>query len=166
MIDSFLLSQILIGIGFLFAVASFQFKAREHILTCFCCMMCLITVHYFILNQITAAWLHFFATLRIFVAIFTTDKRFPLFFATIVVAAFILTYAKPVDFIVLISSLIFTLSSFQKTDKKLRQLDFMGANLALIYNLIIFSPAMVMLEFFIIASNIIGYYRHYIKEKI
>ena len=64
MISAFAISQILIGIAFLFAVASFQFKAREHILVCFFALTLFIAAHYYFLEEFTAMWLALFGSLR------------------------------------------------------------------------------------------------------
>jgi len=164
MIDNFMISQVLIGIAFLFAIASFQFKKREHILVCFFILMLLIGAHYYFLGQITALWIYLFGALRIFIAIFTTNKRWMFILAVGIVGVFILTYTKALDFIILAASLIFNFGAFQENDKRLRRFELVGAQFVVLYNLLIFSPAMVSFELFMIASNIIGYYRYYIKK--
>jgi hypothetical protein len=57
MISAFLLSQILIGLAFLFDLASFQFKERKYTLVCFALAAALISAHYFLLEQDTAGFI-------------------------------------------------------------------------------------------------------------
>ena len=164
MIDSFVISQILIGIAFLFALASFQFKAREKILGCFFALTLFIAAHYYFLGENTAMWLALFGSLRMIVAILSTKKHWMYILAIGILTIFVLTYEKPLDFLILIAMLIFNVGIFQKNDKQLRQIELFGAQFVLVYNLLIFSPAMVMFELFMITSNIIGYYRYYLKK--
>ena len=164
MIDSFVISQILIGIAFLFTLASFQFKAREKILGCFFALTLFIAAHYYFLGENTAMWLALFGSLRMIVAILSTKKHWMYILAIGILTIFVLTYEKPLDFLILIAMLIFNVGIFQKNDKQLRQIELFGAQFVLVYNLLIFSPAMVMFELFMITSNIIGYYRYYLKK--
>ena len=47
----------------------------------------------------------------------------------------------------------------------MRKLMMAGTSLAIIYNIIIFSPMGAIVEGSFLASNIIGYYRYYIRKK-
>ena len=52
----------------------------------------------------------------------------------------------------------------QKKGKPMRKIMMAGTSLAVIYNIIIFSPMGAIVEGLFLASNILGYYRHYIKK--
>src|SRR3989344_2314459 len=68
MITAFILSQILAGLAFLLDMVSFQFKKREQILLPLVFSASLISVHFFLLDQITASLIVFLSAVRMFLA--------------------------------------------------------------------------------------------------
>lgn len=164
-IDSFLLSQILVGIAFFTDFASFQFKDRKKILLLLCTSAALISAHYFLLEKNTAGVLMIMSVIRFITSYFSTRKIFMFSIIGISFLAFIFTYSSPPAILILISVLFFTIGAFQKTDKKLRPLLMLGTCLMITYNVIIFSPMAIFLESSFLISNILGYYRFYIQKK-
>lgn len=58
-----------------------------------------------------------------------------------------------------------TVAAFCKEDKLLRQLMLVSTSLWLTHNYIAGSPGAVVMEFLFISSNLVGYYRFYIKAE-
>ena len=73
--SAFTLSQILVVIAIVFDLISFQFKARERIVACLFISGILISIHFCLLAQWTAAGLMGIATVRYLTSIFTTSKK-------------------------------------------------------------------------------------------
>lgn len=84
------------------------------------------------------------------------------FMATAIIAS-ILTYEGVLSILGCAGSLFGTMASFSKDDKLLRQLMLIGTCLWLIHNILAGSPGAVVLEVFFICSNLVGYFRYYIR---
>jgi len=164
--NAFWISQGLIGIAFVFALISFQFKKREHILLSFIGCLFFIGLHFYILDLQTAAWLFWLGMARYIVALFSISKLWVYFFSLLTIGVFIWTFEEPLEWLVLIGNLIFVYAGFQKNDKTLRELNFVAGVVYLCYMVTIGSPAMIILESFFLISNIVGYYRFYLKPKV
>lgn len=162
-LNAFWISQGLIGIALIFDIFSYQMKKREHVLMFFVTSSVLIALHLWLLAQTTAALLLGVAALRFFVSIFTTDRRLMYFFLVLSTILAVTLYSGPLDILAWGCNVIFTLASFQKTDRLLRKTMMCGTSLWIIYNILIFSPAAVMLESIFLTSNVVGYYRFYIR---
>jgi hypothetical protein len=162
-LSAFILSQLLIIIAIFFDLASFQFKKRKQIVACLCVAGTLIFSHFILLEQWTAAGLMAIATIRYFISIFTTSKRIMLFFIFLSFVVTLFTYIGSVSLLAFAGSTFQTVASFNKNDKKLRQLMIIGTSFWLLHNFIVNSPAAVIMEALFISSNIIGYYRFYLN---
>ncbi len=164
-LNPFWVSQGLIGLALLFDVASWQFKSRGHIVLLIATANALISTHLFLLEQPVAGFLVGLGAIRFLVSYFTTHRYvlygFLLFGGGM---AFVL-YRTPLDIMALACSSLFAVASFQPTDKQLRQLMMAGSILWIIYQLLIFSPAAVILSSIFLSSNLIGYYRFYIRDR-
>jgi hypothetical protein len=161
--SAFFLSQLLIGVAILFDLASFQFKNRRQIVGCLCIAGVLISSHFFLLQQYTAAGLMAVAVTRYLSSIFTTSKLIMLIFiiCSLLVTAF--TYTGLVSLISCAGAVAQTIAAFCQNDKKLRQLMIVGTSFWLLHNYLIDSPTAVIMEVLFISSNLVGYYRFYIK---
>lgn len=165
MISAFLLSQILIGVAFLFDLASFQFKKREVSLVCFAIAASFIATHFYILGALSAAAVVALSATRFTVSIFTTDYRLKYVFLTLIILAGIATYEVPYDLLIIFAGCLVTFAVFQPNEKLMRQLMAPASMSAIIFNVIIFSPAGVLLETFFLGSNLLSYWRFYIKKQ-
>lgn len=165
MISSFLLSQILIGIAFIFDLSSFQFKNRKHILICFTIAASLISAHFFLLGEYTAGSVVALSAVRFIVSIFTTNKRMLWLFLVLILIAGVVTFDGFEDILSVSAMLLSTFSAFSAADKKLRLFMMCGTVLMITHNIIIFTPAAILLESFFLASNLFAYYRYYLKPK-
>lgn len=165
MISNFLLSQILIGIAFVFDLSSFQFKNRKYILICFTVAASLISAHFFLLGENTAGSVVALSAIRFIVSIFTTDKRLMWLFLGLILTAGIVTFDGIEDILSVSAMLLSTFSVFSAQDKGLRLFMMMGTVLMITHNILIFTPAAILLEVFFLASNLFAYYRFYLKPQ-
>ena len=161
----FILSQILIGIAFLFDLASFQFKKREITLSFFAAAALLIAVHFFLLGHVTAGLIAGLSALRFLVSIFTTHQYVMYVFLLLMGGVAISTFDGIEDLFILSMGVLSTIGAFQKDEKRLRHF-MMPASLSIItHNILIWSPAAILLETFFLLSNLVSYYRFYIRGK-
>lgn len=163
--SNFVLSQILIGIAICTDTASFQFKERKKIVACLLVSCTLISAHFMLLGHWTAAFLGLVAAARFTTSIFSTSKRWMGLFivATIVISIF--TYEGLLTILGCTGGLFGTVASFCKEDKLLRQLMLIGTILWIVHNFLAGSPGAVLMEAIFISSNLVGYFRFYIRPK-
>ncbi len=163
--SSFALSQLLVGLALCTDILSFQFKERKQIVGCLLISCILISAHFMILGHWTAAGLGLVAAARFTTSIFSTSKRFMYLFvgATWLISFF--TYQGVLSIIGCIAGTFGTIGSFCDQDKKLRQMMFACTLLWIIHNSLAGSPGAVVLEIFFASSNIVGYYRYYIRPQ-
>lgn len=164
--STFLISQILVGIAIIFDLISFQFKKREKIVVCLSFAGILISSHFVLLEQWTAASLMGIATIRYISSIFSTSSRLKYFFCSASIFATIITYSGLVSILSCFGSIFQTVAAFNKDDKRLRELMIIGTSFWLIHNYLVGSPTAVIMEVMFIASNLIGYYRYYLRKDI
>lgn len=159
----FFLSQILVAIAIGFDLMSFQFKDRQKIVTCLFFAGILISSHFLLLGQWTAASLMVIATIRYLVSVFSTSSKLKYLFCMASVISAALTYSGLVSVISCFASIFQTVAAFNKDDRRLREFMIVGTALWLTHNYLIGSPTAVVMEVLFISSNLIGYYRYYFK---
>lgn len=161
----FVISQILVGIAICTDIVSFQFKEKTKIVACLLVSCTLISIHFMLLDHWTAACLGILAATRFAASLFSTSKKLMVFFVltTIVVAAF--SYEGILSILAGTGGVFGTVASFCKEDKQLRQLMLVGTSLWLIHNILAGSPGAVVMEVLFIGSNLVGYFRYYIRPK-
>ncbi|MEZ9298136.1 YgjV family protein [Vibrio splendidus] len=159
--SAFLWSQVLIAIAIVFDLISFQFKQRQKIVCCLCISGILISTHFALLEQWTAASLMLLASVRYFTSIFTTSKKLMFLFLTSAVVITVMTFINLISLLSFGGTLFQTTAAFCQSDQRLRQLMIFGTLLWLIHNYLVGSPTAVLMELLFIGSNIIGYYRYY-----
>ena len=162
---AFLLSQIFIGIAIFFDLMSFQFKNRKKIIICFFCASVFIGLHFLLLEQHTAAFLVFISALRFITSIFTTSKKLMSVFLFMCSLVTFFTYAGFLSLLAYLGASINTIASFCKEDKHLRLIMMTGTLFWLANNYFSNSPAAVFMEILFLCSNVVGYYRHYMKKE-
>lgn len=160
----FIVSQVLMFLAMGFDFLSLQFKERKQIYLTLVVSASLISIHYFLLNQITAAIIVFFSVIRFITCIFTTNKKYLIAFLVLNTLTLIFTYTSVWDLLIYTGLFIFIIGNFQKNKKLMRKQMMVGTSLIIIYNLIIGSPMGVVVESSFLISNIIGYYRHHVKK--
>jgi len=166
MFSAFVVSQILIAIALVFDLASFQFKSRKITLLCFAAAASLISAHFFLLGAVTAGAVVAVSVLRFATAYFTSDRRVMYGFLCIVLALGMFTYDGFEDILITAGMLFATIAAFSVNERRLRE--FMGAGtvLIIIHNIIIFTPAGILLEVFFLGSNLLSYWRFYVKKPV
>lgn len=164
MLSAFILSQILIGFAFAFDLASFQFKRRQYTLVCFGISAALISAHFFLLGAITAGSVVAVSVLRFTVAYFTTDKRVMYLFLVVVASLGIYTFDGLEDILITLALMSATIASFVPNERHLRHFMMVGTSFTILHNIIIFTPAGVALEVFFLISNLLSYWRFYLRK--
>ncbi len=159
--SAFVLSQCLIAVAIVFDLISFQFKQKQKIVACLCVSAILISCHFYLLEQLTAACLMLLAALRYFVTIFSYSKRIMLVFLSASAITTLLTFSGWLSVISLVGSSIQTRAAFCQSDQNLRLLMIIGTCVWLLNNALIGSPVGVLMEVLFIGSNLLGYYRYY-----
>ncbi len=165
MLSAFVVSQILIGIAFVFDIFSFQFKSRKKTLICFVAAASLISAHYFLLGQETAGLIIALSALRFLVSIFSTDKRLKYLFLILVTATGVWTYDEFLDLLAISAGYLATFAVFQPNEKLMRQIMMISSTCVIALNILIFTPAGIFVELFFLGSNLVSYWRFYIKKK-
>lgn len=164
--NAFWISQGLIGIALITDIISWQCKKRETVLFWLVVSSFLIAFHLYLLGEVLGTTLVFLSGLRFLTSIFYTHRSLPIVFMTLVGILGIITYKNPADLVMLTGSLISCYGTFRNNDRELRLWIMLATSLIILYNILIFSPAAIMLDSIFLISNIIGYYRYYIKSKI
>ena len=161
--SDFLLSQLLIGVVFCFDMASFQFREKRHVLSCLVFSALLLGVHFALLEAQTAAVLGFIAAARFFVAIFSHARWLLYLFLSLVMINGILSYVGLLTVLATAGGLITTTAAFMPTDRQFRQYMMAGTVVWIGHNALAGSPGAVVLEMFFFGSNLVGYYRYYLR---
>ena len=160
----FILSQILVAVAICFDLLSFQFKERPKIITCLIISCVLISCHFALLGLWTATGLGLLATVRFLASLFTTSKKVMGLFMFASIAISLVSFHGILSVLSCLGSLFGTAGTFCKDDKRLRQIILIGTSLWLIHNILAKSPTAVLMEALFISSNLVGYYRFYLKR--
>ena len=160
-VDSFYLSQCLIGIAFCFDLASFQFREKRRVLVCLSAASLLIAAHFWLLGAATAALIAVIATVRFMVAIVSHARWLVALFLSLIGIAAVLSWAGAPTVLVTLASAFSTVGAFQSSDRRFRLLLMVSTLLMIAHNTLVFTPAGILLELFFLGSNLVGYYRHY-----
>jgi hypothetical protein len=163
--SDFLLSQVLIGIAICTDTISFQFKERKKIVACLLVSCTLISAHFMLLGHWTAAGLGLIAAARFTTSLFSTSKKLMGLFFVATIAVSIFTYSGLLSILGCAGGLFGTAASFCQKDKPLRQLMLIGTSLWIVHNFLAGSPGAVLMEAIFISSNLVGYFRFYIRPK-
>ncbi len=160
----FFISQVLVAIAICFDLMSFQFKERKKIVTCLFFAGILISSHFVLLEQWTAASLMLIATFRYLISIFSTSSKLKFVFCFASVGATALTFTGLTSILSCVGSVFQTIAAFNKDDRRLRELMIIGTSFWLLHNYLVGSPVAVAMEVLFIGSNLIGYYRYYYRK--
>lgn len=166
MVSAFILSQTLIGIAFLFDLASFQFKNRKITLLLFTCAASLISAHFFLLGATTAGCLVAVSAARFFVSIFSTHRLLKYFFLVLIGGLGIYTFNGLEDVFSIAAVTLSTFAAFHDNARTLRHLMMLATLSIIVHNLIIWTPAGILLEVFFLLSNLLSYYRFYLRKPV
>ena len=164
-LSTFALSQVLAGLAFIFDVLSFQFKERKSILICFVLSAVFIGAHFLVLQIYTSGILFFVSAVRFLVSYYSTDRGWMYSFMGLSLAITGFSYIGPLSILACLGTLIITRAVFQQQDRLVRLNMMVGTSVWIVHNLVAKSPVAVALEIFFLASNLVGYYRHYVQNK-
>ena len=101
--------------------------------------------------------------MRFVVSIFTQDRNIKYLFLVVIPVVGLLTFDGYEDILAIASGTFATLGVFQKDDKVLRHFMFIASLSIITHNVIIFTPAGIFVETFFLLSNLVAYWRFYIK---
>ncbi len=162
----FIISQILVFIAIITDFISFQVKDRKKVLLWLTLSCILVTIHYFLLWKINAWFLLVISTLSFLVSLFSYNKKWISVFFVLYLIPILFNYKEISDILLFIAVYIMLIAKFQKDDKKIRIWIMIGCLFTITYNIIIFTPMWVLLECIFLWSNIIWYWKHYIKKSV
>jgi hypothetical protein len=163
--SDFLLSQILVGIAFCFDVASMQMRQKNHVLICLSIACVLMAAHFYLIDAHTAALAFMISALRFTTSVFTRSIKAMFLFMLLIVGATIYSYAGLLSLMIASSSLISTWAAFRASDRRFREVLMLCASILIVHNILAGTPAAVVLELFFVASNLLAYYRFYLRDK-
>lgn len=161
--SAFILSQIIVGIAVCFDLAAFQFKNKTKIIKCFVCAVTLISIHFALLEQWTAAGLMALGAVRFITCLYTDSKKMLGVFSFFTLIITFFTFAGLTSIVSCTAALFSNVAAFSKHDKHLRQFMIVSTCLWITHNILIGSPTAVAIEALFLCSNLVGYYRYYIK---
>ena len=162
----FAISQVLIGLAFICDIASFQFRSRRAILVCLVASTVVTAIHFFFLGNQSAGFLMLLASARFSVASFSKRPEWMWFFFLVAVLTLFKTCEAPVNIVAFLASMLASFASFRPTDKELRRWMMLATSTWATHNVLIGSPAAVLLELFFLGSNIVGYWRFYLRPPL
>ena len=162
--SAFGLSQILVAIAIGFDLLSFQWKERRRIIACLIVSCTLIACHFALLGLWTATGLALLAAIRLLAGYLTTAKSVMLFFIAASLAVAIATFDPPLSVLSCLGSIMGTIGAFCREDRQLRLVMMLATSLWLVHNVLAGTPTAVVMEALFLASNLLGYYRFYLRR--
>ena len=161
---TFIFSQIFVFFAILSDILSFQYKQRKKVLFFIALSSLLIGIHYFLLGEINAGILLMFSFLSSVISIFTSNKKYLYIFFILYLIPITLNYSTPTDLLIFVGIYLGLISKFQSKDEHLRIIMMIASLFVISFDIIIFSPLAIILDSIFLISNIVGYYRFYIKK--
>ena len=116
------------------------------------------------LTYIDPAGLGLLATVRFLTSLVTTSRVAMAIFMTASALITVVTFNGLLSVLSGLGSLFGTAGTFCRDDKHLRQIMLIGTSLWLVHNILAKSPTAVVMEALFITSNLVGYYRFYMKR--
>jgi len=159
------LAQILAAFALILDVAAFQFRGRRLIIGCMLAASALLAAHFAVLGQDAAAMLVCVSVLRYCVSLVTTSRVW--MFACMAAAAGALLFDSfhLVTTLALVGSVVVTYAVFQRSDYRMRVTMIFGVALWVVHNVLIWSPLAALIEFLFLSSNLVGFWRFYLRPK-
>ncbi len=162
--SAFLLSQLLVGVAFFFDLASFQFREKRKVLGCLVFSALLLGAHFYLVEAYTAAVLGFIAAARFLTAMFSSSRWLLALFLGLVFGNAALSFAGVTTVLATVGAAVTTTASFLASDRRFRELMALGIVIWIVHNALVGSPGAVVLETFFLGSNLVGYYRFYLRR--
>lgn len=162
----FFLSQVFAGIAMLLDICSFQFKERKKIILFLILAATCIGIHYLFLERYVWAAIWSIGIIRLITSYYSTNKLWIVLYVALYVVATYVLFKDMYDLILLAWMTLSTVSIFQSRDQNLRLIMMSGTSLVILFNFLIWSPIGMLMEAVFLWSNMVWYYRHYIRKKI
>ena len=86
-------------------------------------------------------------------------------FLIIIFAILVFSFEGLLSVLSCVATVLTTIAAFSKDDKRLRQLMMIGTTIWIAHNYLAGSPGAVLMEAIFTVSNLVGYFRYYIKPK-
>ncbi len=118
-----------------------------------------------LLEHWTAALLGLLAVVRYSSSMFTTSRLVMWIFLIIILAITAFSFKGLLSVLGCVATYFTTIAAFSKNDKHLRQLMLIGTSIWIVHNYLAGSPGAVLMEALFIVSNLVGYFRYYIRPK-
>lgn len=77
----------------------------------------------------------------------------------------VFTYEGALSLLSLVGTMFHTAGAFSKHDKRLRLLMIVGTLFWIPHNYLASSPVAVIMELLFLSSNLVGFYRHYLRKQ-
>ena len=161
----FLASQFFAWLALIFWLISFQCKERKYIITFFILTAFCILLQFLLLERYVGATIVWVGMIRYFTAYYYPKTYLIPFFICIFAFLTIFFWKDSYDLLAFLAASLNTLGSFQKNEKYLRYFFMTSWPCLIAYNFFIGSPMWILLESMFLWSNIIWFYRYYIRKK-
>lgn len=142
----FLFSQVIVGMSFILDVSAFHFKKRTTALRVLALSTLLISMHFILLDKMSASLMMFLACCRFIVASLTSSRAYRSMFMILSVVGGIFTWQNFSDILPLAGGLVMNYAAFQKEELKLRYFTMLGSAFWIANNVIAHSPVAVVME--------------------
>lgn len=162
--SAFALSQVLAAVAIGFDLLSFQFRERRRIIICLAISCLFIATHFALLGHGTATGLALLAAVRLVAGSVTTSKRVMLVFIVATLTVTGLTFHGLLSVFSGLGSVFGTVGSFCRSDRTLRLVMMGATSLWLVHNWLAGTPMAVLMEALFLGSNILGFYRFYLRR--
>ncbi len=165
MTHSWLLAQALAAAALTLDVAAFQFRRRGIIIGCMLAASALLAAHFAVIGQTATAVLVCVSVLRYCVSLITTSPGWMCFCMAAAAGALMFDSFRLVTTLALVGSIVVTFAVFQRDDYRMRITMIFGVALWVVHNVLIWSPFAAVIEFLFLSSNLVGFWRFYIRPK-
>lgn len=159
----FLIAQIIGSIAVVISLAVYQLNNRRRMLQLSAISATLYAVSFYFLQAYTGSALNLIAAARCYT--FTTAKtkqnstKIFTVFAVMSLTATYFTWAGPISILALLGTLFSGMAAGQLSTKNIRRVALLAPPLWFTYNLLTHSYPGMLIEVFIICSNLVGQYR-------
>lgn len=160
----FVVSQLLVGLAICLNILAFQFKKRQTIILLLLVSCSLVAAHFMLLGYWTAATLLLLSMVRLAVGLFSVSKKLMALFAGAAVVLTAMTYHGWLSVLSGCAVVLSTVASFSEKDRLMRLTFMAAACLWLVHDWFAGSPVAMGNDVLFLASNLVGYYRFYVRK--
>ncbi len=140
-------------------------RQRHHLIIGQAIAGALISAHFFLLETYTAGWLFAIGVFRLMVSLKWRNRWTLAPFLLFIIGFSAYTYDGYLSIVACTGGLLMTLGSFANSMRSLRLFYIAGSSTWLIHNFLAWTPVGILMEFVFLTSNLVGYYRFFIKNR-